>query len=176
MSGWFYISWIQNVNPKCSTRGRVDPFCCYLGCKLTIILNIRASHDNHNDPTINIKVKMQLPLHIYVQVHIIRLINGTHYMFKNKFKKFKLYMIILQLFYFMKLIMIRKKCTLFQLILLFSGAYVKYFISKRDGTLSTTLSSVVALSVTLLTTALIPVDVFLVSFMKKTDGTFKVII
>lgn len=53
------------------------------------------------------------------------------------------------------------------LILLFSGAYVKYFISKRDGTLSTTLSSVVALSVTLLTTALIPVDVFLVSFMKK---------
>lgn len=59
------------------------------------------------------------------------------------------------------------------LILLFSGAYVKYFISKRDGTLSTTLSSVVALSVTLLTTALIPVDVFLVSFMKNTDGTFK---
>ncbi|XP_061181759.1 probable lysosomal cobalamin transporter [Saccostrea echinata] len=59
------------------------------------------------------------------------------------------------------------------LILLFSGAYVKYFISKRDGTISSTLSSVVALSVTLLTTALIPVDVFLVSFMKNTDGTFK---
>lgn len=61
-----------------------------------------------------------------------------------------------------------------QLILLFSVAYVKYFISKRDGTISTTVSSVVALSVTLLTTALIPVDVFLVSFMKNTDGTFKV--
>lgn len=53
---------------------------------------------------------MQLPLqYIYVQVHINRLINGTHYMFKNKFKKFKLYMIILQLFYFMKLIMSDKK-------------------------------------------------------------------
>nr|XP_022319135.1 probable lysosomal cobalamin transporter [Crassostrea virginica] len=59
------------------------------------------------------------------------------------------------------------------LILLFSGAYVKYFISKRDGTISTTLSAVVALSVTFFTTALIPVDVFLVSFMKNSDGTFK---
>lgn len=106
----------------------------------------------------------------------VQLINGTQYMFKNIFIKIKQWRIILQLFYFMKLTMIRKKCNFFQLILLFSGAYVKYFISKRDGTLSTTLSSVVALSVTLLTTALIPVDVFLVSFMKKTDGTFKVII
>lgn len=106
----------------------------------------------------------------------VQLINGTQYMFKNIFIKIKQCRIILQLFYFMKLTMIRKKCNFFQLILLFSGAYVKYFISKRDGTLSTTLSSVVALSVTLLTTALIPVDVFLVSFMKKTDGTFKVII
>ncbi|KAL5022678.1 hypothetical protein ScPMuIL_001833 [Solemya velum] len=59
------------------------------------------------------------------------------------------------------------------LILLFSSCYVRYFTSKYDSTVSTTLSSVFALTVTLLTTALVPVDIFLVSFMKTSDGYFK---
>ena len=46
-------------------------------------------------------------------------------------------------------------------------------MSKTESEWSTTISAVIALSVTLLTTALIPVDVFLVSFMKNSDGSFK---
>ena len=57
--------------------------------------------------------------------------------------------------------------------LLFSGIYIKYYTSKTESEWSTTISAVVALSITLLTTALIPVDVFLVSFMKNSDGSFK---
>ncbi|KAK3091500.1 hypothetical protein FSP39_020283 [Pinctada imbricata] len=59
------------------------------------------------------------------------------------------------------------------LILLFATAYVKYFISKYDGTISVTVAAIVAISVTLLTTALIPVDIFLVSYMKTSNGTFQ---
>ena len=46
-------------------------------------------------------------------------------------------------------------------------------MSKTESEWSTTISAVFALTVTLLTTALIPVDVFLVSFMKTSDGAFK---
>lgn len=49
-------------------------------------------------------------------------------------------------------------------------------MSKYDSTVSSTITGVIALSVTLLTTALVPVDVFLVSFMKNSDGTFKVLV
>lgn len=59
------------------------------------------------------------------------------------------------------------------LILLFSFIYIKYYTSKHDSEWSTTISAVIALSITLMTTALIPVDVFLVSFMKDSDGAFK---
>ncbi|XP_021342280.1 probable lysosomal cobalamin transporter [Mizuhopecten yessoensis] len=59
------------------------------------------------------------------------------------------------------------------LVLLFSTIYIKYFMSKRDSTISSTISAIVALSVILLTTALIPVDVFLVSYMKNSKGQFK---
>lgn len=67
-------------------------------------------------------------------------------------------------------------CALFyfQLIVLFSSIYIKYYTSKRDSEWSTTLSAIISLSITLMTTALIPVDVFLVSFMKHSNGTFKV--
>ncbi|XP_045160510.2 probable lysosomal cobalamin transporter [Mercenaria mercenaria] len=58
------------------------------------------------------------------------------------------------------------------LVLIFSSIYIKYYTSKRDSECSTTLCAILALSVTLMTTALIPVDVFLVSFMKSSDGTF----
>lgn len=59
------------------------------------------------------------------------------------------------------------------LVLIFSGIYIKYYMSKTESEWSTTISAIVALSITLLTTALIPVDVFLVSFMKNSDGSFK---
>lgn len=58
------------------------------------------------------------------------------------------------------------------LVLLFSSIYIKYYTSKHDSEWSTTICAILALSVTLMTTALIPVDVFLVSFMKNSDGTF----
>jgi LMBR1 domain-containing protein 1 len=59
------------------------------------------------------------------------------------------------------------------LTILFAGFYVRYFMSKYDSELSTTLSAIFALTVTLLTSALVPVDIFLVSYMKDTDGKFK---
>ncbi|XP_059144900.1 probable lysosomal cobalamin transporter [Physella acuta] len=59
------------------------------------------------------------------------------------------------------------------LTLLFAGFYIRYFMHKYDSELSTTLSAIAALTVTLLTSALVPVDIFLVSFMKESDGTFK---
>lgn len=58
------------------------------------------------------------------------------------------------------------------LVLIFSTIYIKYYTSKYDSEWSTTLTAILALSITLMTTALIPVDVFLVSFMKNSDGTF----
>ena len=62
----------------------------------------------------------------------------------------------------------------FQLTLLFSAFYIRYYMSKYDKELSSTLTAILALSVTLLTSDLVPVDIFLVSYMKNSDGTFKV--
>lgn len=59
------------------------------------------------------------------------------------------------------------------LILLIATVFVKYYNSRRDSEISSTLSAIFALSITLMTTALIPVDVFLVSYMKNSDGSFK---
>ncbi|KAL8570663.1 hypothetical protein ACOMHN_039098 [Nucella lapillus] len=59
------------------------------------------------------------------------------------------------------------------LTLLFSGVYIRYYMSKYDKELSSTLTAIVALSVTLLTSDLVPVDIFLVSYMKDSNGTFK---
>lgn len=46
-------------------------------------------------------------------------------------------------------------------------------MSKYDSEASTTITAICALSVTLLTSALLPVDIFIVSFMKYPNGTFK---
>ncbi|KAK7100447.1 probable lysosomal cobalamin transporter [Littorina saxatilis] len=59
------------------------------------------------------------------------------------------------------------------LTLLFSAFYIRYYMSKYDSELSSTLTAIFALSVTLLTSDLVPVDIFLVSYMKNSDGTFK---
>lgn len=59
------------------------------------------------------------------------------------------------------------------LTLLFSAGYIRYYMSKYDKELSSTLTAILALSVTLLTSDLVPVDIFLVSYMKDSDGSFK---
>ena len=46
-------------------------------------------------------------------------------------------------------------------------------MSKYDPSKSTTISGIISLSITLLTVCMVPIDVFLVSFMKNSDGSFK---
>ncbi|XP_013083911.2 probable lysosomal cobalamin transporter [Biomphalaria glabrata] len=59
------------------------------------------------------------------------------------------------------------------LTILFSGFYIRYFMHKYDSEISVTLSAIFALTVTLLTSAIVPVDIFLVSYMKDSNGNFK---
>ncbi|XP_067142464.1 lysosomal cobalamin transport escort protein LMBD1-like isoform X1 [Centruroides vittatus] len=57
--------------------------------------------------------------------------------------------------------------------LLFSGGYVRYFRCKYDSEMSSTVTAVLGLAIVVLTALLIPVDIFYVSFMKTSNGTFK---
>ncbi|KAH9500668.1 putative lysosomal cobalamin transporter [Bulinus truncatus] len=59
------------------------------------------------------------------------------------------------------------------LTILFSGFYIRYYMHKYDSEISVTLSAIFALSLTLLTSAIVPVDIFLVSYMKDPNGVFK---
>ncbi|KAK2191514.1 hypothetical protein NP493_49g09016 [Ridgeia piscesae] len=59
------------------------------------------------------------------------------------------------------------------LILIFSLLYVRLYQSNHDKELCSTLASVLGIAVSLFTCALVPVDIFLVSFMKDSDGHFK---
>lgn len=56
---------------------------------------------------------------------------------------------------------------------IFSWIYIRLFQHHELSEVSSTLASIFGLFITLLTTALVPVDVFLVSYMKNSDGTFK---
>ena len=47
-------------------------------------------------------------------------------------------------------------------------------MSKYDPSKSVTVSGIISLSITLLTVCMVPIDVFLVSFMKNSDGSYKV--
>ena len=62
----------------------------------------------------------------------------------------------------------------FQLTFIFSWIYVRLFQHHELSKVVSTLTAIFGLFITLLTTALVPVDVFLVSYMKNSDGTFKV--
>lgn len=55
---------------------------------------------------------------------------------------------------------------------LFSFAYVRYYQHSREREASSTIVAVLGLTMALLTTALVPVDIFLVSAFKDSDGTF----
>lgn len=59
------------------------------------------------------------------------------------------------------------------LILIFSWFYIRFYQDHAQSEVSSTLTAIVALSVTLLTVALVPVDIFLVSYMKNDDGSWK---
>lgn len=61
-----------------------------------------------------------------------------------------------------------------QITFIFCWTYVRLFQHHSLSEVSSTITSIFALFVTLLTSALIPVDVFLVSYMKHSNGTFKV--
>ncbi|CAI9727329.1 Hypothetical predicted protein [Octopus vulgaris] len=59
------------------------------------------------------------------------------------------------------------------LILVFSTFYVRHFMSKYDSEWSSTMAAIVGLSAALVTSAIVPVDIFLVSYMKDSDGHFR---
>lgn len=56
---------------------------------------------------------------------------------------------------------------------LFSTLYMRYFWNKHEQDRVSAVISVLGLTFTLMTSFLLPVDVFLVSFMKNSNGTFK---
>ncbi|XP_071037653.1 lysosomal cobalamin transport escort protein LMBD1 [Parasteatoda tepidariorum] len=57
--------------------------------------------------------------------------------------------------------------------ILFSYVYVKHFWCRTDRNKCCAIVAVIGLSIALLASSLLPVDVFLVSYMKNTDGSFK---
>ncbi|NWS29379.1 LMBD1 protein, partial [Polioptila caerulea] len=62
----------------------------------------------------------------------------------------------------------------FQAILIFCWVYVRKYQSRRESEVISTITAIFALAVALITSALLPVDIFLVSYMKNENGTFKV--
>ncbi|NXD92202.1 LMBD1 protein, partial [Chaetorhynchus papuensis] len=59
-------------------------------------------------------------------------------------------------------------------ILIFCWVYVRKYQSRRESEVVSTITAIFALAVALITSALLPVDIFLVSYMKNQNGTFKV--
>ncbi|XP_062864960.1 lysosomal cobalamin transport escort protein LMBD1 [Trichomycterus rosablanca] len=59
------------------------------------------------------------------------------------------------------------------LILVFCWIYVRRYQSRQESEVVSTITAMCALAVALITSALLPVDIFLVSFMKSPNGTYK---
>lgn len=64
----------------------------------------------------------------------------------------------------------------FQIILAFCWVYIRKFQSRQESEVVSTITAICALAIALITSALLPVDIFLVSFMKYPNGTYKVCI
>ncbi|ELR55157.1 Putative lysosomal cobalamin transporter, partial [Bos mutus] len=62
---------------------------------------------------------------------------------------------------------------LFQAILAFCWIYVRKYQSQRESEVVSTITAIFSLAIALITSALLPVDIFLVSYMKNQNGTFK---
>ncbi|XP_049509833.1 lysosomal cobalamin transport escort protein LMBD1 [Panthera uncia] len=60
-------------------------------------------------------------------------------------------------------------------ILAFCWVYVRKYQSQRESEVVSTITAIFSLAIALITSALLPVDIFLVSYMKNQNGTFKVI-
>uniref|UniRef100_A0AAY4BPI7 Lysosomal cobalamin transport escort protein LMBD1 n=1 Tax=Denticeps clupeoides TaxID=299321 RepID=A0AAY4BPI7_9TELE len=58
-------------------------------------------------------------------------------------------------------------------ILAFCWVYIRKYQSHQDSEVISTITAICALAVALITSALLPVDIFLVSFMKYPNGTYK---
>ncbi|NXT51657.1 LMBD1 protein, partial [Pluvianellus socialis] len=58
-------------------------------------------------------------------------------------------------------------------ILIFCWVYVRKYQSRRESEVISTITAIFALAVALISSALLPVDIFLVSYMKHRNGTFK---
>ncbi|CAN7945779.1 unnamed protein product [Ixodes pacificus] len=65
------------------------------------------------------------------------------------------------------------RCLHSQLCVTLSGLYVHHLSHKRERDLLASVAGALALAASLLSSALLPVDVFLVSFMKDAQGNFK---
>ena len=57
---------------------------------------------------------------------------------------------------------------------MFSWVYIRYYQDRLESEVSTTVTAIFALTITLITSAMVPLDIFMVSYMKNSDGTFKV--
>uniref|UniRef100_A0A667Z2F2 Lysosomal cobalamin transport escort protein LMBD1 n=1 Tax=Myripristis murdjan TaxID=586833 RepID=A0A667Z2F2_9TELE len=62
---------------------------------------------------------------------------------------------------------------LLQVILAFCWVYIRKFQSRQESEVVSTITAICALAIALITSALLPVDIFLVSFMKYPNGTYK---
>uniref|UniRef100_A0A669BUI5 Lysosomal cobalamin transport escort protein LMBD1 n=1 Tax=Oreochromis niloticus TaxID=8128 RepID=A0A669BUI5_ORENI len=60
-----------------------------------------------------------------------------------------------------------------KVILVFCWIYIRKFQSRRESEVISTITAICALAIALITSALLPVDIFLVSFMKYPNGTYK---
>ncbi|XP_025951667.1 lysosomal cobalamin transport escort protein LMBD1 isoform X3 [Dromaius novaehollandiae] len=58
-------------------------------------------------------------------------------------------------------------------ILIFCWVYVRKYQSRRESEVVSTITAIFALAIALISSALLPVDIFLVSYMKNQNGTFK---
>ncbi|XP_054654014.1 lysosomal cobalamin transport escort protein LMBD1 [Dunckerocampus dactyliophorus] len=58
-------------------------------------------------------------------------------------------------------------------ILSFCWVYIRKFQSRQESEVVSTITAICALAIALITSALLPVDIFLVSFMKYPNGTYK---
>uniref|UniRef100_H3A135 Lysosomal cobalamin transport escort protein LMBD1 n=1 Tax=Latimeria chalumnae TaxID=7897 RepID=H3A135_LATCH len=58
-------------------------------------------------------------------------------------------------------------------ILAFCWVYIRKYQSQQESEVVSTITAICALAIALITSALLPVDIFLVSFMKNPNGTFK---
>lgn len=61
-----------------------------------------------------------------------------------------------------------------QAILAFCWFYIRKYQSRQESEVVSTITAICALAIALITSALLPVDIFLVSFMKYPNGTYKV--